>query len=99
LLALDTRLSRELVLEGLARELINRIQNLRKESQLEVSDRIRLALSGDDDILAAVEAHRERIQDETLAVKLEFRDGDLKAGSEFTIDGHRLAIGLEAAID
>jgi len=94
LLALDTRLDRELILEGLARELINRIQNMRKEHQLDVSDRIELEFSGDDEIRAAVDAHRERIQEETLAVAVDF-SATTHEGTRFDIDGHELSISVK----
>jgi isoleucyl-tRNA synthetase len=69
-LALDTELTPELIQEGLARELVNRIQNLRKEMNLEVSDRIQLTIAADGPLAAAAEAHRQPISDETLAVEL-----------------------------
>ena len=66
LLAVDLELSGELIAEGIAREAVNRIQNLRKDSGLEVSDRIELWLSGAPDALAAVAAHRGYVAAETL---------------------------------
>jgi isoleucyl-tRNA synthetase len=69
--ALDVTLTRELRLEGVARELVSRIQRLRKESGLLVSDRIRLWIDGDPDVLAAVDAHDTYIADEVLARRLD----------------------------
>lgn len=66
LLAVDLELSSELIAEGIAREAVNRIQNLRKDSGLEVSDRIELWLSGAPEALAAVAAHRDYVAAETL---------------------------------
>ena len=66
LLAVDLELSGELIAEGIAREAVNRIQNLRKDSGLEVSDRIELWLSGAPEALAAVAAHRGYVAAETL---------------------------------
>ena len=66
LLAVDLELSGELIAEGIAREAVNRIQNLRKDSGLEVSDRIALWLSGAPEALAAVAAHRGYVAAETL---------------------------------
>ena len=65
--ALDTTLTDDLRAEGLAREIINKVQNLRKKSGLEVSDRIELAISGPEPVLAAVRTHAGRIAAETLA--------------------------------
>ena len=68
--ALDPTITPELRAEGLAREVISRVQRLRKESQLEVSDRIALAVAGDEELESAVAAHRSRIAEEVLAVRL-----------------------------
>ncbi|MGI8727648.1 MAG: DUF5915 domain-containing protein, partial [Solirubrobacterales bacterium] len=89
-LALD--LDDELVQEGLAREVVRAVQNARKESGLEVTDRIELRLSGDGELLAAVEAHRAYIAAEVLADEVEF--GGEGEGSEVEIDGKGLGIGL-----
>lgn len=68
--ALDPTISTELRQEGLAREVISRIQRLRKEARLDVSDRITVAVAGEDDVAAAVAVHRERIGEEVLALQL-----------------------------
>ncbi|MBV7441778.1 isoleucine--tRNA ligase [Weeksellaceae bacterium TAE3-ERU29] len=65
--ALDTTLTDELKAEGLARELVNRIQNLRKDSGLEVTDRIIIELQETPEIKKAVEENRDYIANETLA--------------------------------
>ena len=72
---LDTRLTEALISEGIAREVTNRIQTLRKEEDLEYTARIRVHLSGPRDILDACEAHRAHIAEETLAS--EFSVGDV----------------------
>jgi isoleucyl-tRNA synthetase len=69
--ALDPTITPELRLEGLARELVNRVQNLRKESGLEVQDRIRLGVFGDGEILDVTREWGQTVADETLAVELE----------------------------
>ncbi|HEY0016239.1 MAG TPA: isoleucine--tRNA ligase [Longimicrobium sp.] len=69
--ALDPTITPELRLEGLARELVNRVQNLRKESGLQVQDRIRLGIFGDGEILDVSRAWGEFVAAETLAVELE----------------------------
>jgi isoleucyl-tRNA synthetase len=68
--ALDKTVSPELRAEGLARELISRVQRMRKESGLAISDRIRLIIAGDRDILEAVKTHQEWIKGEVLATEL-----------------------------
>jgi isoleucyl-tRNA synthetase len=68
LAGLDTRLSEELIREGVARELIRFVQDLRKQAGFEVSDRIELMITGDPAIELAVASHRDTIMAETLAV-------------------------------
>jgi isoleucyl-tRNA synthetase len=69
--ALDPTITPELRLEGLARELINRVQNLRKETGLQVQDRIRLGIFGDGEILDVSRQWGEFVAGETLATELE----------------------------
>ena len=84
-IALDTELNDELLAEGYARELVSRIQNLRKEMNLQVSDRIRVRVTAAQDLLDALESGREHVCSETLADELVFvpaadgatPDGDL----------------------
>jgi len=68
--ALDPTLDDELRREGLARELVSRIQRLRKDSGLAVSDRIRLAIDGATEVHEAAHAFADYIRSETLAVEL-----------------------------
>jgi isoleucyl-tRNA synthetase len=68
--ALDLSLTPELLQEGLAREVINRIQNQRKDTGLELDDRIRLTINAGGRVAEAIEAYRELISAEVLAVEL-----------------------------
>ncbi|HEY5529196.1 MAG TPA: isoleucine--tRNA ligase [Thermoleophilia bacterium] len=69
--AISTRLSPELVREGLARELVHHIQNTRKAADFEIDDRINLRVTGPDEVLAVLAEHGEWVKKETLAVALE----------------------------
>ena len=71
--ALDMTLTPELIKEGLARELVNRIQNYRKESGLEVTDKIEVYLKENDKLEAAVSENKSYILSETLATSLIFK--------------------------
>jgi isoleucyl-tRNA synthetase len=97
---LDTKLTPELRAEGLARELVNRIQNLRKDAKLDVSQRIRLVLSGDGALseVIANPSLRDIIARETLAISVDQGDGNppLAHVREDKIDADRVLIGLEA---
>lgn len=68
--ALDSTITETLRMEGVARELVNRIQNLRKDSGLEVTDKIRLTLKSSEFIQLAAEANKQFICDEVLATDL-----------------------------
>ena len=98
LVALDTTLDDDLRLEGLARELVNRVQRLRREAGFEVADRIRLGIAGADPLEAAARQHTAYIAGETLAVEVGVGDSalaGLPATSAIVIDEHRATIGVD----
>ncbi len=68
--ALDTELTPELVKEGLAREFVNRIQNMRKEADFDVVDRITIGFEGSEKLEEAVESMKDYIKSETLAEEI-----------------------------
>jgi isoleucyl-tRNA synthetase len=70
MVALDTEITEELEMLGLARELVSRIQTLRKESGLEITDRIALTIAGSEKLLAAARKSESYIMDETLATSI-----------------------------
>jgi isoleucyl-tRNA synthetase len=70
-LILDGKVSAELAAEGLARDVIRAVQSARKDANFDVSDRIKLTLKADDNVLAAVAEHSELVKSETLTVELE----------------------------
>lgn len=92
--ALDTTLTDELVDEGLCREIVNRVQNLRKKSGLEVSDRIRLAVAGSPRAEAVAARFGEHIAGETLAAALSGAMEGLPHQDEFEVDGVRITVAL-----
>ncbi|MCL4125398.1 UNVERIFIED_CONTAM: hypothetical protein GTU68_051517, partial [Idotea baltica] len=83
--ALDVTISEDLRKEGIARELVNRIQNLRKDSGFEVTDRIDVMLQKDEQIVNAVQTNMEYIKAETLTEKLEIKD-QLNNGIDIAFD-------------
>ena len=83
--ALDINLSEDLKNEGVARELINRIQNIRKESGYEVTDKITITLQKDGIVEKAVTAYKDYISSETLAVAIQLED-NVKNGTEIVVD-------------
>jgi len=94
--ALDTRLDDDLIAEGLARDVVNRIQQVRRGAGLDVADRIRLRWTTDDERLRrAVERHRDYIARETLAT--EFVQADGLEGQSVEVDGAALVVAVEKA--
>lgn len=84
--ALDVSLTPELIKEGIARELVNRIQNLRKDSGFEVTDKIEVKIKSDGMIEDAVHDNKTYIKNETLTAKLEIVEGDLDNGIAISFD-------------
>ncbi|QDA60079.1 isoleucine--tRNA ligase [Hymenobacter jejuensis] len=93
--ALDVTLTDELRQEGVARELVNRLQNLRKDSGLEVQDKIRVTLGADQpELVAAVQSFGDYIRTETQALALTLA-GDLKDGAVLEFDDYSVPVRLE----
>jgi isoleucyl-tRNA synthetase len=77
--ALDITISEELKSEGIARELVNRVQNLRKDSGLEVTDKIRLTIECASEIQVAIAQNEEYVCNEVLATEISFGSFDGEA--------------------
>ena len=95
--ALDPGLTDELRREGLARELVSRVQRLRREAGLDITDRIRLAVEGTGAVCEAAREHEAVIARETLAVAVRVgqgMDGNLEFRSEAVLDGEAAILGL-----
>ena len=95
-IALDIELTEALVEEGVARELINRIQNLRKSSGLEITDRIEVSIENREEVAGAVTHCNEYIASQVLATSLMLADG-LTDGTEVEMDGYKLHIVIRKA--
>ena len=88
---LDTTLNDELVDEGLARELVSKVQQLRKQKAFEMMDNINIVVDADDAVKNAAEKYREYIMKETLALSLDFGD----AKDQYDLNGHKTGIFVE----
>jgi len=89
--ALDITLTEELKNEGIARELVNRIQNIRKDSGFEVTDKIKVQIKRDGILENAVSKNEDYIKSETLTDELVFAD-TLENGTEIEFDDIRTMI-------
>jgi len=94
--ALVTDLTPELVNEGLAREFVRRVQDLRKQAGLDVADRIKLYVAASSGLTQAIAVHQEYITTETLTRELVFTDipESVAARAEDEFDGEKVTYGL-----
>ena len=91
--ALDITISDELRKEGIARELVNRIQNIRKDSGFEVTDKVKVTILEEPVIKEAINANLEYIKSETLTESLDFVDA-LQNGIEVEFDELKTQISI-----
>jgi len=91
---LDTKLTPELIEEGFVREIISKVQTMRKEADFEVTDKIVVSCKGNDKIAEILAAHKEEIQAEVLAldVILGETQGYMK---DWNINGENVTLGVE----
>ena len=92
--ALDVTLTPELKNEGIARELVNRIQNLRKDSGFEVTDRIEVLLQDNEKLKVAVTQNLQYIKEETLTEVLQFQP-KIEQGNEIAFDEIETRISIK----
>jgi isoleucyl-tRNA synthetase len=96
--ALDLEPDEALRREGLVRELIHHVQNLRKSSGLDVTDRIVVGMEADPDVAAAVDAHYDRFASEVLATNVRPQPVDGPTGeAELSVDGRKVRLTLRPA--
>ncbi|NOZ57924.1 MAG: isoleucine--tRNA ligase [Calditrichaeota bacterium] len=93
--ALDTNLTPELIAEGLAREFVNRVQNMRKEAGYNVADRIRVYYRAPEEVAQAIGKLADYVRNETLAVELipDKVDGDYT--KEWKVGDYKVEIGVQ----
>jgi isoleucyl-tRNA synthetase len=94
--ALDTTLTPELVQEGLAREFVNKVQNMRKDLDLDVMDRIRVGFQSTEDVQSALDAHSGFICTETLCDHLEPQDST--EGTAWDLNGEVCRITVKKTV-
>ena len=91
---IDKNLTPELIEEGNVREIISKIQTMRKDSGFEVMDNIRIAFSGNDAITAIAERNKAEILDETLGTEL-LASATLEFAKEWNINGEKVTVSVE----
>lgn len=91
--ALDVTLTDELRNEGMAREIVKRVQAYRKESGFEITDRIRVKIQSNPEIAAALSAYGDYVAGQVLADSIEL--ADRVEGTEFDFDGFKLNVNIQ----
>ena len=92
---MDKNLTPELIEEGNVREIISKIQTMRKDSGFEVMDNIKIAISGNDTVFDITKRNEKEICGETLAVSLS--EGELEFSKEWNINGEKVTISVQKA--
>ncbi len=92
---LDTNLTPELIEEGFVREILSKIQTMRKDSGLEVQDNIKIGFSGSEKILKIVEDNKAEISAQSLAVDI--HEGVCDSAKEWNINGEKVSICIAKA--
>jgi isoleucyl-tRNA synthetase len=94
-IALDTSLNEDLLLEGLAREIVNKVNTMRREEGFSVTDRIVIQLKTTERVKKAFELHRDDIMHEVLATQVNF---DCVEGTEWDLNGEPTMIALSLSV-
>ncbi len=90
---LDITITDELKEEGNIREILSKVQNMRKESDFEVADKIKLYVGGNQELENIIKKHEDTIMKETLSIEIVYNSG--KECTEFNINGEKLNIAVE----
>jgi isoleucyl-tRNA synthetase len=93
--ALDTHLTPALLEEGIAREFVNRVQNLRKDAGFEVVERIRISFNGSDKLKNALTSQRHYVLNETLATEIDTPVAEGEFTKEVEIDDENVTISVK----
>ena len=93
-IALDLSLNEQLINEGIAREIVNRVQNIRKNEGLEVTDKIEITIKNSDNLEKAIYDNLDYVIGETLAIKLYFSE-NLDAGDIIEFDNIKTRINIK----
>ena len=95
--ALDITVTEELRKEGLARELVNRVQNIRKSSGFDITDKVNITILSNEAIDAAVVEYKEYISNQVLAASIEIADEAVSDAVELDFEDFKLLVKVEKA--
>ena len=94
--ALDTTLDEALVNEGVAREFVSKVQNIRKERLMDVNDKIKISYMGDKELNGIISSQKKYISEQIMAASLDEAAGDnLNGYEEININGRICRVSIE----
>lgn len=94
--ALDTKLNEELISEGIAREFVSKVQNIRKEREMDVNDKIKIKYKAEDELENIISRQKNYISEQTMAVELNTASSDkLNGYEEIDINGRICKVSIE----
>ena len=92
-MVLDINLTEELITEGFVREIISKVQTMRKDADFNVTDRIEIGVAGNEKLLALARANSDEICGDTLAVSLSERLSE--TAKEWDINGEKVSLSVK----
>lgn len=96
--AIDTTLDEELIAEGIAREFVSKVQNIRKEREMDVNDRIKIYYKAETELESVITKQKKYIAEQTMAENLEpATNGKVNAYEEISINGRTCSVSIEKA--
>ena len=93
-IALDTEIDDKLKMEGIVRDLIRHVQNFRKDSELEVNDRIIFSIQSSDEIINSINKFESYFKNETLISSINNNLEEMNFRTNFSIGNHNVEIGI-----
>tara|TARA_Y100000996_G_scaffold388758_1_gene348582 strand:- start:1149 stop:1988 length:840 start_codon:yes stop_codon:yes gene_type:complete len=94
IVAININIDDSLKKEGMVRDLIRHVQNFRKESGLDISDRISISISPSEDLVLAIKNHKKYFMNEVLGVNIRLDGHDLDFNKDIQIGSHKIRLGL-----
>jgi isoleucyl-tRNA synthetase len=93
-IALDTTLDESLISEGIAREFISKVQNIRKEREMDVNDKIRIMYKAESDLTGIIDAQKKYISEQTMAAEIVSGSEGLNGYDELNINGKQCKVSI-----
>ncbi len=95
---LDAEIDQELAWEGIAREIVSKVQTMRKNSGFDVTDHINMVISSNKAVLESIKRHVDYIKGDTLCDNLELTPLVIESGDTWNINGHKAIIRIERVV-